>query len=210
MDSTSGRLVSMVGILSAVLIARSGGAGELAQKGREILKNSRDSIVTVSAICRVEADDGNADTQETFCPGLVLDSSGMTVVSYMGINPMESAVEAMMAEMEEEADEEEEITGVAKPKVSLSRIMMRLPDGTEVRARIVLKDKELDIACLLPDLKPDAKAPRFAPIKLNPAVTAQELDDLVVISRQASTSPSRISDSMVLPPVPVAWKTSPS
>ena len=60
---------------------------------------------------------------------------------------------------------------------------MRLEDGTEVPARLVLKDKELDLAFIVPDPKEGEKVPQFTPLKLSAGATAKELDEVVAISR---------------------------
>jgi len=48
---------------------------------------------------------------------------------------------------------------------------------------VVFKDKELDLAFLMPDLKEGDKAPAFSPVTLAAGVTAKELDDVVMVTR---------------------------
>jgi hypothetical protein len=166
-----------------VLFSATAPASELAQKARDIMTRSQDSLLTVSALSKMDMGGtglpiriaGLGDSQESSCGGLVIDASGLTVVSYSALNPMEKLAGAIQIKMGDDGEG-------PKMKSELARIQMRLPDGSEVPARLVLKDKELDLAFLVPDPKEGDKLPPFSPVKLATA-TAKELDDVVVISR---------------------------
>jgi S1-C subfamily serine protease len=161
-------------------------AADLAAQAREILGHDQDSIINVSAMCKLDmsgsglpfAMSGFGDAQETQCTGTVIDAAGLTVVSYTALNPMDKISGAMKKIKMGDED------NAVKSKTELNRIQMHLADGTELSARLVFKDKELDLAFLVPDPKEGEKAPAFTPVKLGPA-TAKELDDVVVLSRHA-------------------------
>lgn len=178
-----------IGIV-ATLISATVWAADLAPKGREILVRNQNSIVTISALSKMDMGStglpikigGLDESQESSCNGVVIDASGLTVVSYSALNPMEKLAGGISISVSGGGEETSE---ALKPKSQLSRIQMRLADGTEVPARLVLKDKELDLAFLVPDPKQGDKAPQFTPVKLATDATAKELDDVVVIARHA-------------------------
>ena len=60
-----------------------------------------------------------------------------------------------------------------------------MPDGTEVPARVVFRDKDLDAAFLMPDLKDGEKAPTFTSVDPQKSVAAKELDEIVSVTRLA-------------------------
>ena len=120
--------------------------------------------------------------QETVATASVLDASGLTVVSYSALNPMEVMAAAIQTRLGGEGDE-----GGKGKADRASRIQMRAADGTEVPARLVFKDKELDLAFVVPEPKEGDKAPAFTPVTLAVGETAKELDDIIVLSRHAKT-----------------------
>jgi hypothetical protein len=182
MNSNLTRLAAALAAV-AVFTTASARAADLTQKAREILAHSQDSFIAVSALSKMDTGSmglpiqigGLGEAQETTCGGLVIDASGLTVVAYSALNPMEKLSQAIHIKVNEEED-------ALKTSTELSRIQMRLPDGTEVPARLVLKDKELDLAFLVPETKEGEKPREFTAVRLGSA-SAKELDDIVAISR---------------------------
>ena len=162
--------------------------GPNSRSRREILKNNQNAVVTVTALSKLDVSgsglpikvSGLGEAQEGSCGGLVIDAAGLTVVSYTALNPMEKVVGAIKAKLggDDGGDGNE-----PKIKTELSRIQIRLADGTEIPASVVLKDKELDLAFLAPDMKEGEKAPAFSPATLAGGAAAKELDDVVTLTR---------------------------
>ncbi len=184
--SRTGSNLALAVALAATLGLQTAPAAELTQKARDVLARSQNALITVSALSKLDMSGsglpiqigGLGEAQESSCGGLVLDASGLTVVSYAALNPMEMMANAIKVKMGDGGDE-----NAIKGKTELSRIQMRLADGTEIPARLVLKDKELDLAFLVPEPKEGEKVPALSCVKLAAAVAAKELDDIVVISR---------------------------
>jgi hypothetical protein len=180
------RTLLCVAALTALLVTANAPAADVAPKAREILSRAQRSLITVSALSKLDMGGSGlpirlgalGEAQETSCGGLVIDASGLTVVSYSALNPMERLAGAIRGRISGDGD-------ALKAKTELSRIQMRLEDGTEVPARLVLKDKELDLAFIVPDPKEGDKVPQFTPVKLSADATVKELDDVVAISRHA-------------------------
>jgi hypothetical protein len=158
-------------VMASLTCLQAMGADETAQKAREILKQHQGSMVSVSALAKMVE-----------CMGTVVDPSGLTVVSYFALNPMEAMGGRMRISMgAEDGDNGPEI----KPKNSLSRVQIHTADGKDIQARVVFKDKELDMAFIMPVLKEGEKAPEFSAIKLADGGAAKELDEVVVLWRHA-------------------------
>jgi len=173
-----------IATLIALVSPNGAHAADIAPKAREILSRARSSLITVSSLSKLDVGGsgvpvrigGLGEAQEISCGGLVIDASGLTVVSYSALNPMERVVAALKARMGGDGS-------ALKAKTELSHIQMRLEDGTEVPASLVLKDKELDLAFIVPDPKEGEKVPQFTPLKWSAGATATELDDVVGVSR---------------------------
>lgn len=167
----------------AACVGLSATAADVIPQAREILHHSQNSIINISAMSKLDMGSsgmpmsfgGLGEAQETQCAGTVIDASGLTAVSYTALNPFEKVSNALKTRMGD-AD------NAFKSKTELNRIRMHLADGSEVSARLVLKDKDLDLAFLLPDPKEGEKVPQFTPVKLS-SPAAQELDDVVILTR---------------------------
>jgi hypothetical protein len=168
----------------AALVSTSALAADLTQTARDLFGKQQNSLVTVSALNKMDMGSsglpirGLGDAQETSCNGLVLDGSGLTVVSYAALNPMEKAASAIKLQMGDDSED-----SALKFKSELSRVQMRLADGTEVPARLVFKDKDLDLAFIVPEPRAGDKAPVFTSVSLASDVTAKELDEIIMLSR---------------------------
>ena len=71
----------------------------------------------------------------------------------------------------------------------LRGIKLRLPDGSEVPARVVLKDDDLDLAFVAPNEPLSAAAKKqISVVKLEAAKAAEVLDTIVELGRTARSS----------------------
>jgi len=178
------RTLLRVATLVVLLGAAGAPAADVAPKAREILSHVQKSLITVSALSKLDLGGSSlparlgslGEAQEASCGGLVIDASGLAVVSYSALNPMERLAGAIKIRRGGDGD-------AVKIKTVLSRIQMRLEDGTDVPARLVLKDKELDLAFIVPDPKEGDKVPLFTALKVSAGATVKELDEVVAISR---------------------------
>jgi S1-C subfamily serine protease len=122
---------------------------------RDIVKKWQDAIVNVRVVLKTRMSMGGREMQSTDdsidAVGTVIDPSGLTVMSLGSLNPA-----AMMNKLMGSAsagDQKIEIT--SEP----SDVKIRLPDGRELPAKIVLRDEDLDLAFIAPTTKP-ARSPR--------------------------------------------------
>lgn len=152
---------------------------------RKLFLNHKDSVVGVVATISVEASGGGQtfptreDTIETL--GTVISDAGMTVLSYSAIDPTVGISNQKMQ------GPQGPIT--IEATIEFKEVRLRLGDGTEVPAKIVLTDKDLDLAFIVPDKdSEDAdEEVTFAPVKLEEGVSAKVLDDIIMLSRLDKT-----------------------
>jgi hypothetical protein len=138
---------SGVVVLVAILLAGAGigWADEAAIAGRRIVDSRKDSVVKVKMVVQNKMLMNGNEVQNTESKseitGTVLDSSGLVLVSLTAIDPskvMESLLGAGRRDMKMEM------------KFDLKDVKVILPDETELDAKVVLRDKDLDMAFIRP------------------------------------------------------------
>jgi hypothetical protein len=147
-----------------------------AAAGTALLKRYADAIVGVEMVVTVKVRMGEREAppreQRIDINGTVLSPDGLTVTSLAEVDP-QTLFEAMRASQ----------TG---PRVELvsadfKEVKLRLADGTEVPARIVLKDADLDLAFMAPEI--DAPKREFPYVKLEDSVDGAVLADYFYVAR---------------------------
>ena len=148
-----------------------------AKVGRDLVKRCADSIVGVEMVVTLKMTLGDRAMppreNKIDINGTVLNSAGLTVTSLAAIDPR-TQLEAMRGMMA--AGGRLEISDTDYKEVKL-----RLADGTEVPARVVLKDGDLDLAFIAPD--PAAGKRDFTSVKLDDAAEGVVLNNYFIVSR---------------------------
>jgi hypothetical protein len=175
------RLTPCLGALLACALTAGATAAEVKETARTVFNRAKDSVITVTAVVKMDmrtTGRRGSDGQDIETTGTVIGADGLVVLSSTALNPISAALENL------EASGSEERMSV-KPKVDLTQVKYRMADGTEIPARLVYNDKDLDLAFLVPDLKEGEKAPTFSPLDLKAGPDAKELDDVVLVTRLA-------------------------
>lgn len=163
---------TIVVLLAASLSAQSDRAA-----ARDVAKKWQNAIVSVRVVLKTRMSMGGREMQSSDdtveAIGTVIDGSGLTVMSLGMLNPG-AMMTKMMSGMGGPPEQKMEIT--SEP----TDLKMRLPDGREIPAKIVLRDEDLDLAFVRPTAKPDK--PMIA-IDLKDAARPAILDQVVVLSR---------------------------
>lgn len=132
-------------ILCAVLLllaAVSATADTLAQAGQALLDKHKQAVVTVKIVMktRFSMQGGGSHEQEmkSEVTGTVIDPSGLTVLALSQTDPS-AMIEQMMG------DEDS-----GRFSVQVSDLRLLEADGTEIAGRVVLRDRDLDLAFVRP------------------------------------------------------------
>jgi S1-C subfamily serine protease len=144
---------------------------------REVVQRWQDAIVNVRVVLKTRMSMGGREMQSADdsvdAVGTVIDPSGLTVMSLGSLNPG-----AMMNKIVGAGG------GAAENRVDISseptELKIRLSDGRELPARIVLRDEDLDLAFIRPTTKP---ASPLVAIDLRESARPVLLEQVVVLSR---------------------------
>lgn len=110
----------------------------------------------------------------------VISPSGLAVTPFSGINPA-GATEAVLARYPQLRGK------IQIGEAGFKEVKFQLQDGTEIPARVVLKDPDLDVAFIAPLPDPAAKR-TFAYVRLDPSVKPEVLGDYFLISRSGEAT----------------------
>jgi len=169
-----GRYAGTAAVTAALLaatavVAASAAPADEAANGRQIAAKFGDAVVRVQLVLKVGMSypgSSSPEKQERKLEalGTVVDPSGLTVISYSMISPGES------------------YPGSDEFKISseVADVKIRLADGKEIPAKVVLRDKDLDLAFIRPAKKPDTP---MSALDLRDSAKPDVLDRLIVLER---------------------------
>jgi hypothetical protein len=147
-------------------------ADEKAVQGRALVNKWQGAVVTLEVVAKItttaEGREMGAEESKLDACGTVIDPSGLVAASLTQIDP----TRLMGAFMGEEEG--------YQMKAEITDVKIRLADGTEIPARVVLRDSDLDLAFIRP--KDPPAAPMVA-LSLSDAVVPAVLDEILVIQR---------------------------
>jgi S1-C subfamily serine protease len=166
--------VAIVGLLASPAGAR---GQDDRSAAREVVKKWQDAVVNVRVVLKTRMSMGGREMQSTDdsvdAVGTVVDPSGLTVLSLGSLNPA-----AMMSKIMGAAG------GGSENKLEITSeptdLKLRLPDGREVPAKIVLRDADLDLAFIRPTTPPSTP---FVALNLEDSTRPALLDQVLVLSR---------------------------
>jgi S1-C subfamily serine protease len=157
--------------------ARSGRAEESAavKTAKTVIEKYKDAIVEVRLVLKIKQSfggrEGGSREQKVEVNGTVINPSGLTVISNMATDP------TSMYSFDFGEDNPQ-----FKMETSVTDVKIVLADGKEYPAKVVLRDKDLDLAFVRPDEKDlklpciELKAPPAAPAVLDEVVGLTRLD----------------------------------
>ncbi len=149
-------------------------ADEVAVAGRAVVAQNKGAVVTVRLVVKQEfsmfgfPSDEEESVQEI--TGTIIDPEGLIVVSLAATDPAQLLGNIMAL-----FDEEDE--GF---KTSIGDVTILLEDGEELPGKVVLRDKDLDLAFIRPKEKPEKPLPA---IDLTNAATPDQFDRLILLRR---------------------------
>jgi hypothetical protein len=141
-----------------------------AAAGRALVKRYADSIISVSLVLtlNITVGDRTMPPQEVRDEqnGTVISTTGLTVTSLSTIDPRAATLARLRAGAGGRA--------IQIADTEFKEVKLRLPDGTEIPARVVLKDPDTDLAFIAPDAAASA-GHTFTPVDLEHAAKAEVL-----------------------------------
>ena len=171
------RIIAAAAVAGVLVAAGAASAQDARAAARDVIKKWQEAVVNVRVVLKTRMSMGGREMQSADdsvdAVGTVIDPSGLTVMSLGSLNPgamMNKIVGASVGGGENRVEISSEPTD----------LKIRLPDGREMPAKIVLRDEDLDLAFIRPTAKP--AAPLVA-INLAESAKPALLEEMVVLSR---------------------------
>jgi hypothetical protein len=173
-------------VISSLLLASSARGDEVASAGRKALKQYENSVLTIKLVLNQSmafgGRQGHKQEERSEVTGTVIGEKGLIVVSLAATDPAGTMGNVMSAM----GDEGQKI----KMGSEISDIKILLPGGREVPGRVVLRDKDLDLAFVVPS---ESNGEKWTPVDLEKSSRPAVLDEAIVLNRLgqvAGRSPS--------------------
>ena len=144
-------VIGLCGLLTVTAGRLSADEQRSIETGRKLLKSSANAIVGVTAIAKlqIKASGGGGGSAEREmkidCSALVIDPSGLLVTSLTNLNPQNALPRMRMQGRGGEGSRSPSSANSAASRCGCPR--------SEVPARVVLKDEDLDLAFLRPAIR---------------------------------------------------------
>jgi len=158
--------------LAALLIAVPCRADTDADAGRRIWKGARNAVVAVRLVMDIRTSFNGQERRaesRTETTGTVVDPSGLTVISLSAADPTDITKSRLPPDAPE-----------IQMEAGVRTVDLVLNDGTEVPAQIVLRDKDIDAAFILPLHDP---SPPFPAVDLSRSAKPDRLEQTVCLNR---------------------------
>ncbi|TAE92145.1 MAG: hypothetical protein EAZ81_03775 [Verrucomicrobia bacterium] len=165
----------IISLLAASLLPLAAASGPLKDQALALAKTHQDSTLFISAVVSIEVTAGSNPTQKeerkVEVLGTVLSAEGLIVT------PLSTLDLASNMDGRTVNTPQGPITLQAKADIKEVKIIM--PDGSEVAAKVVLKDADLDLAFI----KPEKSAAPFVAIDAKNSAPMSLLDDIIILGR---------------------------
>ncbi len=179
----------LAALLLAALFAPAQGAA-LEETGRRLVKDLSDAVVTVQIVVQQGISFGGQERtvqeQKSETTGTIIGPDGLTVVSLTTVDPS-AMVDRLMRSGRDGMSSDFDFD------VNLTDARLLMPDGREVPATMVLRDRDLDLAFLRP-IAPQANP--FVYVDLTASRDVELLDAVFVVSRMGRVGARQPAISM--------------
>lgn len=155
-----------------LVLAQFANADNAAEQGRKIFEENKNAVVTILLVVNTKVSAPGRPSQEfeskSEATGTVINEDGLTVVSLSKVDP--SALFDLMSPD----------SGGMNYETEVRDTKILLADDTEIDAKVILRDRELDMAFIRPTEKPETK---FDYIDFTNSGEPQLLDEVITINR---------------------------
>lgn len=157
----------------------------LVKTARKTLQAYDHAVISLNAVLKFEAKGvevpGLDQERKTQCTATVIGSNGLAVTSLTNLNPQKALGKIRI--------NRGGVPVTLELDCQIQEVKYRLPDGTEIPARVVLKDDDLDLAFLTPQKPLDAATQaKLSAISLSDAASAAEILDATIHIGRADES----------------------
>ena len=175
----SGRLAATLMLAISLTATAQAQTAEERAAARELLTKQGDAVVFVLGTTKLRINQGGREVsnqdQRIQALATVLDGAGLAVMSLTALDPSE----LMSAQLSRGRGAGGAVNVTAEP----ADLRYRLADGREVPVRVVLRDKDLDLAFLRPVEKPavamkSVETTTAKPAAIDPVLVLQRLPEL--------------------------------
>jgi S1-C subfamily serine protease len=171
-------VVALASVLATGLVVHADDAAD----GRAIAAKSGNAVVKIQLVMKIGfSSEGRSEGSKEVkmeATGTVIDPSGLLVTSLSQTNPAD-----MFSSLMEGGSITSEVTD----------LKIRLVDGTEIPGKVVLRDKDLDLAFIRPSEKPSAP---MQALDLKDSSSAEMLDQVLILNRLGKASNRALSASL--------------
>jgi hypothetical protein len=159
---------------AAARAAEGADASEAVKAAKAVVEKHKDAVVEVRLVLKTKTSfggrEGGAQEQKVEVNGTVIDPSGLTVISNTATDPMSRFSFGMGGEDSPQF----------KMDTSVTDVKLVLADGKEYPAKVVLRDKDLDLAFV----RPDEKGLKLSCLELKaPPAEPKVLDEVIGLTR---------------------------
>ncbi len=150
-------------------------ADDTAVAGRKILESYHNAVVKVETVSQIKWLMNGSEMQnrefKNEITGTVIDPSGLVLVSLTAVDPsrfMDSLMRGAGDDMKMDI------------KIDLKSVKIILPDATEIDAKVVLRDRDMDMAFIRTKQKMEKS---IVSVNLNDQANPRVMDEIVVLGR---------------------------
>ena len=166
------KLFCFLGCFLFIIGVKVTNAGEKAV-WKDLLTNQSNCVTWLSLTMKIDVSAGGrslpSQEQKLEALGTVIAKDGLTVLSLTSIDPKSKIMSRLR-------------TSSASVQVNYTEVLILKPDGTEIPAKVLLKDEDLDLAFVLPLDSKSSSFPVFCSIS-DKSNTLDVLDEVVTMSK---------------------------
>ena len=174
-----------VAVAASLILGSAAFCDETADTGRALVAKWQNAVIGIKVVAKMSMSYGGKDStqeQKNEAVGCVIDASGLVVTTLKETDPS-SIIEEMPGGQGEKLSVSAEITDVKYV----------MADGKEIAAKVILRDKDLDLAFLRPVKKLDAP---MTSLDLSKTAKPTLFDQIIILSRQGAVGNRAISVSL--------------
>lgn len=166
---------SIISLLAASLLPLAAASGPLKDQALALAKTHQDSTLFISAVVSIEVTAGSNPTQKEERKievlGTVLSAEGLLVTPLSTLD--------LASNMDGRTVNTPNGPLTLQAKADIKEVKMIMPDGSEVAAKVVLKDADLDLAFI----KPEKSGAAFVAVDAKNSAPMSLLEDVIILGR---------------------------